>query len=598
MMTLHPIPLLLLGTLSLLSVPALANEKSYPTHPHLAAIQRAHEMGAITESEALLYRAYAAIRSPLLPAEFRREEAGPLKCATPYLLELRADLERMPAHLRDQAEALFVRPNLNAYIDTPHFRVHYSTSGANMIYGWPDPSYRNAVMEACETSWSLIHTTRGWREPCYDGTMGGGFNLIDCYVDELESGYYGLTYAERDCPYFPNDWTAYFLIDNDYAGFGYPDPRLPMRVTVAHEYHHVVQMGLNAGSPWFMENTSTYMEDEVFDDINDNYGYLYCYFLYPRLALNTVNDCFEYACFIWPKYLSENWGHWLVRDIWTRYATQTDLFTAFDERLAPLGKTFNTAVAEWTRWNVFTYTRHDGNHYSEGGFYNQIGWDNDISDYPVTNRHPSPGRWPQGLGSNLTIFRSVTGSPDNRISITYQMNHPCSYNHVIEFARKFEDENVWEEYEIPVDSQGQARFELSMWNRTDYMFMVVPMRWECGPTGQDFQFDAYTVCLPADVAGTARPTRTIYLDPNSPNPFHPPTAIRFSLPSDTSVRLEVHDASGRSVRTLFNGFLTAGEHEVHWGGTDGAGRMVAKGVYFYSLEAAGERVFRKMQMIE
>lgn len=84
------------------------------------------------------------------------------------------------------------------------------------------------------------------------------------------------------------------------------------------------------------------------------------------------------------------------------------------------------------------------------------------------------------------------------------------------------------------------------------------------------------------------------LDQNGPNPFNPVTTIRFSLRRETSVKLEIFAVTGRRVKTLVDGITAAGSHELVWDGTDDAARHLGSGLYFYSLEAGGKRVTRKM----
>jgi hypothetical protein len=508
-------------------------------------------------------------------------------------------LDKMPPDMAQEAAAMLVRPSLDSYIDTAHFRVHYATSGSKMIYGWPSTTYRDQITDACETSWTLYHTTKSWPPPPSDGTAGGGTGLIDCYVDDLGTGAYGVTYTESSVPGgHPFDYTSYFVIDNDYVGFPYPNPTAPMQVTVAHEYHHVIQIGLDrqSSTTWFMENTSTFMEDEVFDLINDNYGYLSLMLGSPWKELKTANGGFEYGAFIWPTYLSEGiGGHELVRDIWIQFADTTNLYTCFDDNLAPYGKNLDTAMAEWARWNMFTYTHDDGTHYIEGGAYHYyIGLDKLISTYPQAGVHPTSTKKPQDLGANYTRFLRQSGSTDNKITITFQVLNSCSYNHVISFARKIVGQPVFEEWDVPTDAAGIATFEMTQWDQTEYLYMCAPMKRGCSAAGVDFVFDAATTYT-VDAADLS-PTRTVRLDQNSPNPFHPSTAIHFALREPGPVRIGIYDADGREVRSLVNQDLGAGEQEVHWGGTDDAGRPVASGVYFYSLEANGEKLVRKMTL--
>lgn len=74
----------------------------------------------------------------------------------------------------------------------------------------------------------------------------------------------------------------------------------------------------------------------------------------------------------------------------------------------------------------------------------------------------------------------------------------------------------------------------------------------------------------------------------SPNPLVGRSTFAFELPRTQRVRLAVHDASGRLVRMLMDGELTAGRHHRLWDGTDDRGRSVAAGVYFARLVAGAE----------
>ena len=88
------------------------------------------------------------------------------------------------------------------------------------------------------------------------------------------------------------------------------------------------------------------------------------------------------------------------------------------------------------------------------------------------------------------------------------------------------------------------------------------------------------------------------LKQNYPNPFNPMTTIRFDLPDDRSVRIEVFAIDGRRVTILVDRALPAGRHEVVWSGRDEVGRPVASGTYLYRI-AAGENVeTRRMTLVK
>jgi hypothetical protein len=75
------------------------------------------------------------------------------------------------------------------------------------------------------------------------------------------------------------------------------------------------------------------------------------------------------------------------------------------------------------------------------------------------------------------------------------------------------------------------------------------------------------------------------LDQNYPNPFNPSTTISFDIPVSSSVTLRVFNVIGQEVRALVQGTLSQGRHDVVWNGLDDAGRALASGIYFYSLNA-------------
>lgn len=89
------------------------------------------------------------------------------------------------------------------------------------------------------------------------------------------------------------------------------------------------------------------------------------------------------------------------------------------------------------------------------------------------------------------------------------------------------------------------------------------------------------------------PTETTLL-PAYPNPFNPSTVIPFRLATGGYVRLTVHDALGRVVRTLVSQVRSRGEYEVAWDGRSDTGRQVPSGTYFTVLDGAASRSTRSL----
>ncbi|MFZ5518954.1 MAG: carboxypeptidase regulatory-like domain-containing protein [Candidatus Zhuqueibacterota bacterium] len=87
---------------------------------------------------------------------------------------------------------------------------------------------------------------------------------------------------------------------------------------------------------------------------------------------------------------------------------------------------------------------------------------------------------------------------------------------------------------------------------------------------------------------------TIELIQNYPNPFNPSTQISFALPRPMEVRLTIFNARGQFIRTLIDGHMDAGLHQISWDGRSDAGARVTSGVYFYRLKTAEADQVRKM----
>lgn len=89
----------------------------------------------------------------------------------------------------------------------------------------------------------------------------------------------------------------------------------------------------------------------------------------------------------------------------------------------------------------------------------------------------------------------------------------------------------------------------------------------------------------------------VALDPNYPNPFAGSTTIRFRLRQPTSVRLEVIDVLGRTVRVLVDELRSSGGHAVVWDGRDHTGTPVAGGVYLYRVTAGVYQETRRLLVL-
>ena len=80
---------------------------------------------------------------------------------------------------------------------------------------------------------------------------------------------------------------------------------------------------------------------------------------------------------------------------------------------------------------------------------------------------------------------------------------------------------------------------------------------------------------------------------NSPNPFNPVTTIKYNLPEDVNVTLEVFNVRGQKIKTLVNRFQKVGNYDVQFDGTN-----LASGVYIYKIKAGNYSMSKRMLLIK
>jgi len=111
-------------------------------------------------------------------------------------------------------------------------------------------------------------------------------------------------------------------------------------------------------------------------------------------------------------------------------------------------------------------------------------------------------------------------------------------------------------------------------------------------TGSDASNADFEIYDPASgvAPGHDIPTKLTIVG-STPNPFSETTSIKFGLPRDGEIELDVFDVSGRKVATLGDGHYTAGYHDFQWRPAVDSRRS---GIYFLRLRSGEEDVTAKI----
>ncbi len=130
---------------------------------------------------------------------------------------------------------------------------------------------------------------------------------------------------------------------------------------------------------------------------------------------------------------------------------------------------------------------------------------------------------------------------------------------------------------------GEA-FELLYWDDSEQLVFEVEVERFIEGNGLRFQDDFLVIEIATGMSvsdGNIIP-HDFHLSPIHPNPFNAVATIEYSIPSEAHVSLTVLDVTGRTVATLINEALTAGEHKAVWNGMSNP-----SGVYLFRLDVDG-----------
>ena len=251
------------------------------------------------------------------------------------------------------------------------------------------PDQVDETRQVLQEIWRRTVTEGGYRAPKPDGGTAereGPDERFDVYLADIgESGTYGYCNIDDYVVSSGRDLPGYCVLDNDYSPDQYGDQETPqdnLRVTAAHEFFHAVQFAYDFEEDgWFMEGTAAWIEDEIFDDVNDNLQYLYqdSPLSDPGTPLDFYGNGFAYGSWVWWRYVTERFPDaggtglpLIMRDTWqaahhdTQAAPGTYSLDAITKTLAARGADITRVFA-----NFGDAIRHpaQGGSFEEGASY-------------------------------------------------------------------------------------------------------------------------------------------------------------------------------------------------------------------------------------
>lgn len=222
--------------------------------------------------------------------------------------------------------------------------------------------YLDSLAVAADSAYSYEVNFLNYPAPPEDNAEGGCYRY-DIYCVPLGTGEYGSTEFEINSP------ISYMLIDDDFTST-YSKRIYGVRVTVAHELHHAIQIGNYAfreSDRFYHEISSTAMEEFVFDSVNDYYAYL------PSFMRNTQRSFTKnngYNLAIWNIFLKDRFGFDILKRIWELMRDGKSALNSINDAIVESKSSFKEEFALFGQWLFFTGWRAEKDKYfNEASYY-------------------------------------------------------------------------------------------------------------------------------------------------------------------------------------------------------------------------------------
>lgn len=485
---------------------------------------------------------------------------------------------------------------LDKFLDSEYFRFHYSTSGPHAV-DTKDidnnlrPDYVEEVIKVFDYVADKLHNEMGYTRPPSDGYYSstrdkGGSNHYDIYIRSIPSKYYGYVQPEEysqgngdnersELRNEKNAFTSYMAIRNNYKKFSLSELE-NIKVTAAHEYFHAIQFGYDGWEkPWLLEASAIWMEEEIYDEINDCYQYMKDWFKYPHKSLDE-SGFHWYGSFIFFEYIEQHMGgsdtirKIMEASVQSNSKEKDGSHLAINQALKLNNHSFQKALNGMSVANQIMSSFESKNYsYEEAESYPVDGPNiSDIINFQFGRKDTINSSKLSRFGSEY--FQVISNDPV-LINLTNKSGSLPDLQLNAILKKNDNSYSIISSPSINIDPSELKSIFLSIVSQDtiggnwDYQLSV-----ENGKSGTNINSPIEFV-----------------LNRPYPNPFN--GSIKFSLYviKDSKITIDLIGINGRRIIRLFSGELSSGNHNYNWRGIDQNGNQVSSGVYY--IKVSGEK---------
>jgi hypothetical protein len=311
-----------------------------------------------------------------------------IPCRLKYNLLLKENWSLLDPNLKSSLQKpLFDPPQLQDSVRSPggNFILHFDRSGGDAVpladleqNGIPD--YIDSAAVILDYVWYMEVDILQFQAP-----LNGEGNMLETYHVYFQnlSSELGITHSQQEIPgpegYYR--YTSYMILDNDYQNSNFPTKGLDaLRVTAAHEFNHAIQLSTRVwwqdGVPrdiFLMEMTSSWLEDVLYDEINDYLNDLpYFFSTYSNTSFTNADYLYPYGNSLFMHMLENQFGDEIGVDIWERIK-QKPAIEALSEVLNEENTSLVDQLHQYAIWLYYTGERAEPEiYFPEGHLYPQL----------------------------------------------------------------------------------------------------------------------------------------------------------------------------------------------------------------------------------
>jgi hypothetical protein len=532
--------------------------------------QRIENDQELTVDQKALYFVYSVLAQDKLPLEYT-VDASSGRSGTPALHEATLLLDRVSSATLNEIVDLAQRPSLSgsplSFVTTGgHFKMHYTLTGNDAC----TLAYAQSIGNYMDYAWAEECGRMGFFTPPPDHLVGGD-DLYDVYVAHLNGGTLGYTTSSGE--YKPPDSTHSCSASHIVMGNSLGEDH--QKVTTAHEFQHAIQMSYDYQEPtWFMENCAVWVEDQIWDDINDYLGYFSVGAIRKPYKSITSGSMYWYGASYWPRMMGLMNGYQAVREVWENCAATAgnNMLSAQNEMFAAHGSSFENGFMQYGLWRYMVGPQWAAsfNLYDEEadtwGTPLVLPW-NRVNTLPYSGNQGSNPSYLIDVYGIAWIKVKLENYQDGWVQIDFNGRDGFEWDLG---AIIFNDNNVQFEWFNCDPSTGEKTVAVPT-KGWDYAIFF-PALINRNSLTPKYTFDiSYTTGIEEEET-----VSDLGLDVVS-NPMTTGSAVNFNLPSSGYADLSVVDMAGRRVSTLFSAETESGFHTADFQGG------LSSGTYFVVL---------------